>query len=88
MDHDSVFYESSGGMEINLNPLDFGKGMASMVGNVATTSKTTREYLLEYKSAAANKKERLIALGVEEKESALDIGDLGGNLMGGLSAMA
>jgi len=36
MNHDSVFYESKGG-EINLNPMDFGKGMASMVGSVATT---------------------------------------------------
>jgi len=87
MNHDSVFYESKGG-EINLNPMDFGKGMASMVGSVATTQKTTKEYLLENKTAAQNKKERLIALGVEQRKDTLEIGALGANMMGGMKNMA
>ena len=84
MEHESVYKDKTkSGDAMSLNPLKLGKGMVSMVGNTVGNTKTTKEYLLESRTAAHNKKERLISLGVEKEES-----NAGAMLMGGMMSMA
>lgn len=60
-----------------------------MVGNTAgLQQKSTKEWLLEARTASSNKKERLIGLGVEQdKLLNLEIGAAGDLLMGGMKGM-
>lgn len=59
-----------------------------MVGNTAGMSKTTKEWLLDNKTAVKNKHDRLIGIGVDKKELKIEIGAAGDLLMGGMKSMA